>query len=257
MLVTDQLHRKVTIPTTPSRIVSLVPSQTELLVSLGLSDSIVGVTKFCVHPPDFRKQKTMVGGTKKVSFEKIEKLNPDFILCNKEENTKEMVEQLETIAPVWVSDIYTIDDVHEMIVSLGEILAVSDRANQLKKSIIEAQNEFNVFIQNRPFKKVAYVIWKNPWMLAGRNTFINDLLALNHFENILGEKSSRYPEVTAETLKQSDLILLSSEPYPFTESDVDELKKALQNEVLLVDGEYFSWYGSRLKDAFDYFKSLH
>ena len=256
MLVKDQLNRTLQFSKTPTRIVSLVPSQTELLVDLGLIEQLVGVTKFCVHPQSLRKETTVVGGTKDVHFDKIKALQPQIIICNKEENTKEIVAACEKIAPVWVSDILTIEDCVSMISVFGELFDVTERASEIVADIILEKESFLEFVKNRPTLKVAYLIWKNPFMAASKNTFIDSLLRLNRFENIVSDADSRYPEVTLDFLKQADLILLSSEPYPFKEVDVLEMKQMLQREVLLVDGEYFSWYGSRLRAAFGYFKKL-
>ncbi len=244
-------------PATPKRIVSLVPSQTELLVDLGLREHIVGISKFCVHPSELRKQITVVGGTKEVHFDKIRELNPDFIFCNKEENSLEMVRVLETIAPVWISDIYSVADCLEMINLLGNILGVASIASQLITAISTAQEGFQHFMENKSFRRVIYLIWKNPYMAAGRNTFINEMLQLNKFENIIVEMDSRYPEVQEAQLSDADIILLSTEPYPFKEKDAQRLSKEINANAIVVDGEYFSWYGSRLLKAFDYFKSLH
>jgi iron complex transport system substrate-binding protein len=257
MTYSDQLHRKITLSKTPSRIVSLVPSQTELLIDLGLETSIVGVTKFCVHPSNLRKQKAIVGGTKQVKFEKIKALAPDIIFCNKEENTKEMVAELEKIAPVWISDVNSIQDCVEMIQSFGEIFLVEAKAKEMIESIQNELVNFEKAMLEKPTFKTAYLIWKDPYMVAGRNTFINTLLDLNKFQNIFANRNERYPEILINELKTADLILLSSEPFPFQQKHIDELSQALDNKnVLLVDGEYFSWYGSRLKEAFRYFRTL-
>jgi len=257
MIFKDQLHRKISLPGIPSRIVSLVPSQTELLVDLGLETSIVGVTKFCVHPSNLRKQKTIVGGTKQVKFEKIKALAPDIIICNKEENTKEMVAGLEKIAPVWVSEVNSIADCVDMTQSLGEIFSVEAKAKEIIENIQKELEVFEKSMFDQPVQKTAYLIWKDPYMVAGSDTFINTLLALNKFQNIFTDRHERYPEVSVKQLKKADLILLSSEPYPFQQKHIDELSQALGNKkILLVDGEYFSWYGSRLKMAFNYFKKI-
>lgn len=257
MLVKDQLNRSLHFQKPPKRIISLVPSQTELLVDLGLRSKIVGLTKFCVHPKELKKEVQIVGGTKVIHIDKIAALKPDIIICNKEENTKEIVEQCEKIAPVWVSDVYSVEDSLEMILTLGELFQVCEKTSEICEKIVSEMTIFSEFIQEKPTKKVAYLIWKKPYMAAGRNTFVNALLKLNNFENILSEENSRYPEIDLETLKTADIVLLSSEPYPFKETDVIALKKMLQTEVLLVDGEYFSWYGSRLQKSFSYFKTLH
>lgn len=253
----DQLNRTVTFTHTPSRIISLVPSQTELLVALGLRKNIVGVTKFCVHPKDLRKEKTIVGGTKQVDFEKIKSLKPDIIICNKEENSEEIVLQLENVAPVWVSDITTISESIEMILQLGKIFEVDGRALEITANIKLKLEGFKEYVRDFPSKKVLYLIWKNPYMAAGKNTFIDELLQINNFENIIIKKNSRYPEVSIELIKTAELVFLSTEPYPFKKVDANVLAEELNSEVKLVDGEFFSWYGSRLIKAFEYFKELH
>jgi len=256
-MIRDQLQRELNIKAVPKRIVSLVPSQTELLVALGLEENIVGITKFCVHPEYLRKSKSIVGGTKKVHFEKIRELNPDIILCNKEENTLEMVLELEKIAPVHVSEIIDFEDVLNLIEMYGKLFDRSQEANQLNLKLQDKKRKFEKEIPVIQ-KKVAYFIWRGPWMVAGGNTFINSQLRLNGWENIFENKESRYPEITVEELKdlKLDLILLSSEPYPFKEKHVEEIRQICNVRVELVDGEYFSWYGSRLIPAFDYFKKL-
>ncbi|MGV6829511.1 MAG: ABC transporter substrate-binding protein [Flavobacteriales bacterium] len=256
MICKDQLNRELTFLKSPIRIVSLVPSQTELLVDLGLEEKLVGITKFCVHPSHLKKNKVIVGGTKKVSYSKIAALSPDIIICNKEENTQEMVAQLEKIAPVWISDIYTIKDNLQMIIKLGQLFKVKAKAEEICDIIKSEQQKFSSFIKNKPTKKAAYLIWKNPYMLAGTNTFINELLMLNNFKNIAAS-NSRYPEIKISDLQKADVVLLSSEPFPFKIKDVQNLKKILNKEVFLVDGEYFSWYGSRLQKAFSYFTMFH
>jgi iron complex transport system substrate-binding protein len=256
MEITDQLHRKISLNKTPQRIVSLVPSQTELLVDLGLEAAVVGITKFCVHPEHLRKTKTVVGGTKQVHISKIKNLKPDIIICNKEENTEAMVTALSAIAPVWVSDINSISDGLQMISAFGNLFQKKAEATQVISEIEKAKRDFDTFITEKPFRKTYYFIWKNPYMIAGKGTFIDAMLQLNHFEN--GADKERYPEVDLKQVENAELLLLSSEPYPFKENDIEELKNKFPKAVVkLVDGEYFSWYGTRLKNAFAYFKSLH
>lgn len=256
----DQLNRKLEIKVPPKRIVSLVPSQSELLVDMGLGDSIVGVTKFCVHPEDLRQKKEVIGGTKQVHIDKIRKLGPEIILCNKEENTFEMVEDLGEIAPVHVSDVKSIDDSIELIREYGEIFAAREKASEIAGSILDLRNDFRKFVLDKPVQRVAYFIWKNPWMVVGKDTFIDHLLRLNNFENIFSAEKSRYPEIALNKIEDKNLdhILLSTEPFPFKEKDKEDFKNLVRKECIhIVDGEYFSWYGSRLVAAFDYFKKLH
>lgn len=244
----------------PERIVSLVPSQTELLVDLGLGTKIVGITKFCVHPIDLRKQKTVVGGTKKVDFDAIKALAPDIIICNKEENTLEIVENLRAICTVWVTDITTIEDNLKMINDFGNLFDCVEVAQNWNAQLIFALSDFKQFIKDKPTQKVAYFIWKKPYMVAGSNNFINELLKLNKLENSYGNLS-RYPEIELPKMnenKELDLVFLSSEPYPFKEKDVLEIAAYTDSvKIILVDGEMFSWHGSRLLKALNYFKKLH
>ena len=168
------------------------------------------------------------------------------------------VEALEKIAPVWVSDIISMEDCFAMIKAFGELFQKEKNALSIIKNIEGEWRDFNDFISEKPIKKVAYLIWKNPYMVAGKNTFINTLLEINHFENSFKEREERYPEITENELVKTQLILLSSEPYPFKKEDALLLSKInYTGEVVLVDGEFFSWYGSRLAKAFQYFKKLH
>lgn len=241
------------------KIISLVPSITELLVDLGLEENIIGITKFCIHPKELKENKIIVGGTKNINFEKIKKLKPDIILCNKEENTKKIVESCEKITETHVSDIFTINDTLELIKLYGKMFDSINKANKIINGIELKLADFQKFNKNKEVKKVAYFIWKKPWMVAAKNTFINHLLTINKFENIYKNKN-RYPEIDINEINiyNPDFIFLSSEPYPFKEKDLLEIKSVVNKaKVILVDGEMFSWYGSRLIKAFDYFKELH
>lgn len=252
MIFKDQLDRQILITNVPKRIISLVPSQTELLVDLGLEDRVVGVTKFCVHPEGLRKGKTIIGGTKNYRFDLIDELNPDLIIGNKEENDQKGIEILMKKYPVWMSDIYTLADSLDMIVRLGEIFKVQEKAKSITDRI---QLDFS----EKPIIKgtAIYLIWNNPMMAAGSKTFINEMLFWAGFENLI--KANRYPEISKDELLQlnPDYLLLSSEPFPFKESHLEELKELLPNtKIKLVDGELFSWYGSRLLCSKQYFESL-
>jgi ABC-type Fe3+-hydroxamate transport system substrate-binding protein len=250
-LFTDQLHRKVKIPKNPQRIISLVPSQTELLVDLGLKDRLLGVTKFCVHPKGLNKEKTIIGGTKNFHFDKIDSLKPDLIIGNKEENYQEGIEQLFGKYPVWLSDIFNLEDAFQMMLGIGEITETKDNAIDLVQMIRGDMG----FISTRKGTAV-YLIWKDPLMAAGSSTFINDMLQRAGFENLVDE--TRYPELTSDELREiaPDYLLLSSEPYPFKQKHIDEFAELLpDSKILLVDGEMFSWYGSRMRFFSDYVNS--
>lgn len=263
MNLTDQLGNTHTFETSPQRIVSLVPSQTELLYDLGLEERIVGITKFCVHPFHFKSTKTIVGGTKQVKVDKIKALQPDIIICNKEENTLEIVEELSQICPVWVTDIYTIEDNNKMIEDFGKLFNVRTESQKWIDKINFAKQDFQNFINEFESQSVAYFIWGKPYMVAGSDTFINHLLTLNKLTNIYANNDkypSRYPEVIVQKMRiqgDPDLLFLSSEPFPFNDEHAFELGRYTHHaKTVFVDGEMFSWYGSRLVKAFDYFKKL-
>lgn len=166
-ILIDQLGTQHTFEKTPLRIISLVPSQTELLFELGLEENIVGITKFCVHPFHFKATKTIVGGTKTIKFDKIKALQSDIIICNKEENTKEIVEELSQICPVWVTDILTIEDNLQMIQDFGQLFNKRTNAQKWIDKINFAYQDFQQFIKDKPIKKAAYFIWANPHMEVG------------------------------------------------------------------------------------------
>jgi iron complex transport system substrate-binding protein len=258
--LSDQLGTTHSFKTAPSRIISLVPSQTELIFDLGQESKLVGLTKFCVHPNHLKLTKKIVGGTKKVNIEKIRLLEPDLIIANKEENTQEIVDELSKICPVWVTDIITFEDSLQMISDFGQFLNCSNEAQKWIDKINCAYLDFQTFIKEKPIRKVAYFIWKKPYIVVGSDNFINELLKINRFENIY-EHMSRYPEIELGNMKTEDgpdLILLSSEPFPFKEVDAGEIGSFVEDaQTIFVDGEMFSWYGSRLIKAFNYFKSLH
>lgn len=266
-VVTDMLGRTVEVPDKPQHIISLVPSQTELLYDLGLEDEVACITKFCVHPEGWFRNKIRIGGTKTVHIDKVAALNPDLIIANKEENTRSDIEALEQIAPVWVSDIHTLSEALEMISAVGKLCNKEQEAAAVISKIkdgfaqlpVSPEGATSLSIRQRPMmKRTAYCIWRNPWMWAGGDTFIDDMLSHCGLQNVFAE-TPRYPEAPPESLAGSgvELVLLSSEPYPFKEVHIAEIKAALPGvEVRLVDGEMFSWYGSRLIHAPEYFASL-
>lgn len=263
MVISDGLKTSHSFAAAPKRIVSLVPSLTELLCDLGQEEKIVGVTKFCVHPYYLRQKKELVGGTKKVNADKIRQLQPDVIIANKEENTLEIVRELEAICPVWVTDIVTIDDTLKTIVDFGHLLDCRTEAQKWIGKIEFGRADFNQFMSEKEWQKAAYLIWKNPYMAAGENTFVNEMLKLNKFTNIYVDNPKtpgRYPEIIIQKMRiqgDPDLIFLSSEPYPFKDEDAFEVGRFTHHaKTVFVDGEMFSWYGSRLVKAFEYFKKL-
>ncbi|MFA6151572.1 MAG: helical backbone metal receptor [Chitinophagaceae bacterium] len=254
-IFTDMMNRQVEITFPPKSIISVVPSQTELLYDLGLEEEVTGITKFCIHPRKWFDSKVRVGGTKKLNLTRILKLNPDLIIANKEENTKEDIEYLASRFPVWISDIRTIDDGLKMIRAVGEL---TGKANAGKVLATKIRNNFSLLNKTAKPKRIAYFIWRTPWMTVGNDTFIHDVISKTGWQNVYSDKP-RYPETSVDELKNlnPELILLSSEPYPFKEKHIAELKKELPlAKIMLVDGEMFSWYGSRMELAAEYLNTL-
>ena len=235
------------------KIISLVPSITETLFDFGLTaDEVVGRTKFCIHPSDLVKKVEVIGGTKNLNIDKIRSLKPDLIIANKEENEKLQVEELMKDFKVWVTDIETLQDNADFISELGKVLNKEDLAKDYNQKIASVFNQIKV----SQTKRIAYLIWKNPYMTVGSDTFIHEVLQKLGFENLFKNKK-RYPEVSVEELKGADLVFLSSEPFPFQQKHIDELRKELPNiEIILVDGEAFSWFGTHLMKVDEYLKEL-
>lgn len=251
----DQMGNKIVLPYSPKRIISLVPSQTELLFDLGLEEEIVGLTKFCVHPAEKVKSKARIGGTKTYHLDKIKALQPDLIIGNKEENDRVQVEQLMQHYPVWMSDVKDLDTALEMIDKLGSVL---NREKQSQKLISEIRDAFSSLPTDYQPLKTAYFIWRKPYMVAGNGTFIHEMMKWAGFENLFSSKN-RYPEVNLNEVQKlkPEVILLPSEPFPFSMKYIGEFEKLFPNAAIkLVDGELFSWYGSRLKKAPSYFMEL-
>jgi len=254
MNVHDHTGKLISISQYPTRIISLVPSQTELLYDLGLDNRVVGITKFCVHPEEWFKHKTKIGGTKNVHIEAVKSLQPDLIIANKEENVKEQIEDLDKIAPVFTTIVYDLPSALRMIQHLGEITDTFNKASEIV-------NKIEVSFSLMPsFEKLnaLYLIWKNPYMAAGGDTFISQMLHYAGFKNLLSNVH-RYPDLTEADIVHlnPNVIFLSSEPYPFKEKHIEELKSICpEAKIILVNGEYFSWYGSRLIMSPDYFINI-
>ena len=250
----DQTGNTISLAAVPQRIISLVPSQTELLADLGLEINVIGITKFCVRPAEWRAIKTIVGGTKRLKPAVIESLSPDLILANKEENERDQVLTLKEKFPVWTSDIHNLDDAIQMIHAVGMMTGTAGKAISMTDRI---RSEFDNLLNVTPAITAAYLIWQNPYMAAGSDTFIDSMMRAAGFINIFSQ--SRYPETTIEQLRsmQPDVVLLSSEPFPFREKHANEIARLLpHSKCINVDGEMFSWYGSRLLYAAAYFSAL-
>lgn len=246
----DALRREVPMPFPPKRIVSLSPAITETMFHLGLEEEIVGRTRFCIHPEDKVEKAMNVGGTKDMKIERIKALDPHLIIAEKEENTKEMVEELERFFPVYVFQIESIKDALQMIKTLGRLTNRSMQANQM---VLNIKQNFKQLPKVNSLR-IAYIIWQNPYMVVGEPTYINSLLSYMGFENPFIFFDGRYPEVSIKDLQSTNLdyIFLATEPFPFDKKHLDEFQKLLPNTTpLIVDGEKF-WYGYKMLEATEY-----
>lgn len=255
-LVKDQMGFLINVPEEPLRIVSLVPSQTELLCDLGLADRLYGITKFCIHPQEVVSKKTKVGGTKSFHIEAIKVLNPDLIIANKEENDESLILRLKQHFPVWISDVKNLEECKKMIAEVGELVNKKSEADFVLEKIDEG---FTHLPKPNRKPKTAYLIWRKPYMSVNSDTFIHEVMEQCGLENIFANRDSRYPEISEEELRAlaPELVLLSSEPYPFSEKHFEEIERLLPStSVVLVDGEMFSWYGSRMMYAPVYLERL-
>ncbi|MGG7550576.1 ABC transporter substrate-binding protein [Chryseobacterium arthrosphaerae] len=235
------------------KIVSLVPSITEALFDLGLTENeVVGRTKFCIHPQHKIKNVAVIGGTKNINIDKIKALQPDLILANKEENVKDQVEALMADCKVMVTHVETIEDNYYLLKNLGKLFGKEERAQAFNLKIYDILNQTKL---DTPVK-AAYLIWKNPYMTIGKDTFIHRILSEIGFENVFKDKT-RYPQIEAEDLAEADVIMLSSEPFPFKEKHIEELRIVYPDKkIMIVDGEAFSWYGTHIAKCENYFKEL-
>ncbi|TNE69635.1 hypothetical protein EP331_13960 [bacterium] len=233
------------------RVVSLVPSLTEFLFDINLGDELVGRTRFCIHPLKQLESVRIVGGTKNPNIDNIKALNPDLVICNKEENRHEDVLAIQTFAKVLVTEIHTISDAFRELKRIGKAVHRTSETKQLIEKIqLELPEQFYSPVET------MYFIWKNPWMSVGNDTYINDVMKTFGLVNRCGDLT-RYPELNAEKIQElnPELVLLSSEPFPFGEKHRLDVQMLLPNaKIELVNGEWFSWYGSGMKHAFSSLK---
>lgn len=249
------LQKAVTPDQAPQRIISLVPSITELLYNLGLTNEVAGITRFCIHPAEWFRTKAKTGGTKNINLKKIQELKPDLIIANKEENVKEQIEELTAHFDVWVTDVDTVSSAFAMIKDIGILTGTTAAA---KKLVIDIEKEFTRFNNAGTLTKTAYLIWRNPYMTVGGDTFIHDMMQHCGLQNVFAAQT-RYPKIDAAAIATSgcSLVILSTEPYPFKEKHIAELQQQLPGvKIILANGEMFSWYGSRMLQMPGYLQSL-
>jgi ABC-type Fe3+-hydroxamate transport system substrate-binding protein len=229
-----------------SRIVSLVPSLTELVCDLGLAGELVGRTGFCIHPREIVRRIPKVGGTKDVDLEKVRALRPTHVIVNVDENRKETADALAAFVPnvIVTHPLGPLDNL-ALYRQIGGWFGAQDRAEALCGKF---QREYEKVLQQAfPQRKVLYLVWRDPWMTVSRDTYLSRTLALFGLETLPAEAADRYPTVSEEEIRMNaaDLVLLSSEPYRFRERDAAQLRNSLKKPVRLIDAEMTSWYGSR------------
>ena len=240
------------------RIVSLVPSLTEYLWALGLTEEVVGITKFCVHPKDWYENKTRVGGTKQLNISKIKQLEPELIIANKEENTKEAIEQLQKEFEVVLTDILDIEGALEALSTIGKAVDKEQQAQQLIAEIKVRFSQQKGLFKGQTF---LYFIWKDPYFLVGKDTYIHSFLS--HFGLKNACALERYPSLedwknhVATADKAPTYIFLSSEPFPFESKHIEQVQVLFPaSQIILIDGEMCSLYGSRMLEAAAYMQQL-
>lgn len=241
-----------------ARIVSLVPSITELLFELGLAERVVGRTTFCVHPRPAVERLPRVGGTKKVRLDKLRALAPSHVIVNVDENTREDVDAIAAFTPnVIVTHPLEPLDNPPLYRLLGGVFGCAERAEALCAEFEAAHARLAGAARAHPPRRVLYLIWRNPWMTVSRSTYISRVLELVRWTTVRDDPDVRYPEVRMERgcLDDVDLVLFSSEPFPFKDKHMSELRELTadtRTPFVRIDGEMTSWYGSRAIEGLRY-----
>lgn len=261
--LTDAVGRKHAPATGVVRIVSLVPSITELLFALGLQENVVGRTGFCVHPRAQVRRVSKVGGTKTVDVAKIRKLGPTHLVVNIDENPRATVEELMLTVPnVIVTHPIAPEDNLHLYRLIGGIFGREAQAEALCERFAAELAETRAFAQALPREQVLYLIWKSPWMTVGRATYISRMLDLVGWDTVPEHAHARYPtiDLKPEVMRHVQQVLLSTEPYSFAERHVQQIQEALpvpgRARVALIDGSMTSWYGSRAIEGLRYLREF-
>ncbi|GMQ76860.1 MAG: helical backbone metal receptor [Gammaproteobacteria bacterium] len=245
-----------------ARIVSLVPSITELLFHLGLGEQVVGRTSYCIHPGDALARVPRVGGTKKPRIDKLRELRPSHVIVNVDENRKQDVEVIAEFTPhIIVTHPLVPDDNLALYRLLGGIFGKQGAARRLCGEFQRARDALVDAAATLPPQRVLYLIWRDPWMTISRDTYISRMLALANWKTTSHDPESRYPEVRPDgrLLADTDIVLFSSEPFPFKPAHVDELRGLTGDTGTpceFIDGEMTSWYGSRAVEGLRYLRDF-
>jgi ABC-type Fe3+-hydroxamate transport system substrate-binding protein len=249
----------------PQRIVSLIPSTTELLCDLGLADRLVGVTAYCVEPREVVRTKTRIGGEKDPDLERIRALVPDLVVANVEENVRAHIDTLRAWGiRVWVTYPRTVAEGLRMIRELGEVTAAQGQAEAILAEIDPLLVRAHAESGRRAPVRMFYAIWRNPYMTIGGDTYISDVLATAGAVNVFADAAARYPTITLDELvaRRPDVILLPDEPFRFRRAHLKDfapfadVPAVRDGRIHLVDGKPFSWHGRRLAHALRLLPSL-
>ena len=243
-----------------ARIVSLVPSITELLFGLGLGERVVGRTTFCIHPREAVASVPRVGGTKKVRIDKLRALAPTHVIVNIDENDRDQVDEISAFVDhVMVTHPIEPRDNLSLYRLVGHVFGATARAEALCRGFESEYRVLRRAAEQFPPQRVLYLIWREPWMTVSRSTYISRMLALVNWTTVLGDEETRYPEVTLspDTATQTDRILLSSEPFPFKPEHREEVLELVADPgvpVAFIDAEMVSWYGDRAIRGLQYLR---
>ena len=234
-----------------ARIVSLVPSITELLIDLDLAAEVVGRTTFCIRPAAELARVQKVGGTKNVQLDALRALAPTHVVVNIDENRKEDVEAIGTFVPnVIVTHPLAPTDNLALYRLLGAIFHRHAQAERLCTAFETELDKTLALAESLPHRRVLYLIWRKPWMTVSRETYISRTLALVRWLTLPEQSEARYPEVDVHgaMMREANLVLFSSEPFPFKAKHMDEFRSVADcsgKRLALIDGMMTSWYGSR------------
>ena len=241
------------------RIVSLVPSLTELICDLGLIDQLVGRTGFCVHPRQTLRTISKVGGTKDVNISRVRELAPTHLIADIDENNREQVTELMAFVPhVVVVNPRRLEDNLALYALLGGIFRRDHAASKRAEDFRQARKTLTSATHSLPREKVLYPIWRDPWMTVSRDTYIADMLAAAGWDTLPAESPTRFPVFAwdAPEIAPAERILLPSEPFVFTHQHADEIAALSNKPLTRIDGEMVSWYGSRAILAMHYLAQL-
>ena len=263
IVLTDDVGREHAFHSSPRRIVSLVPSLTETIALLAGTDKLAGITRYCIHPQEKLRQIPRIGGTKDPNIDQILSADIDLVIANKEENLPQHIEALEKKLPVFITFPRSIQQTIKTVMDLGILTDARDNAEQFSHSCKAILKAIEADSAIAPPLKTACMIWKDPWMTVGPDTYVSDVLATLGLQNIFDSSQDRYFKTALEDViaREPQVILLPDEPYEFGKSDkalIEDFLKAqgAKARVELIDGSSLTWFGSRTLPALGYLRKF-